>query len=119
MRRLALAALLAPALALAHHGHIEYAEEITVLEGFVSKPMRPFPHWEMSIRVDGEDWVIDLGNSYEMRNAGLREDGSDFTVGQPITVEGHRAADEDWRRILPEVIEANGERYEFDIDIYD
>jgi hypothetical protein len=70
----------------------------------------------MSMRVDGEDWVIDLGNSYEMEVAGLREDGSDFSVGQDIVVRGHRAMDRDWLRISPLVIETKGERYEFDID---
>ncbi|MEL6267697.1 MAG: DUF6152 family protein [Pseudomonadota bacterium] len=109
----ALAATLA-APARAHHSVILYdMEAMITLEGFVSKELDGFPHWEVEMRVEGQDWQVDLQDGFAMREAGMDPDGAVFTLGRKLTVEGHPARDRDYRRVLPKRLTIDGRTYEF------
>jgi hypothetical protein len=112
VRRLALALTLAAGAgaALAHHGIVSYDTSRTVtVTGFVAKPMDGFPHYEITVRSEGRDWTVDMGNGHVLERAGFRRDGSEFTTGRRITVEGYRVTDPDWYHLAPRVITLEGE----------
>ncbi|MEM8755698.1 MAG: DUF6152 family protein, partial [Pseudomonadota bacterium] len=77
--------------AVAHHGYMRWdTENPLAIEGWISKEMTGFPHWEIEVRVDGEDWEVDVGDQLQLKKAGLRPDGSDFALRREIRVEGYR-----------------------------
>ncbi len=116
--RLIAASPLAIALpARAHHGYMRWDEDNPIaIEGWVSKEMDGFPHWEIHVRVDGVDWEVDLGDQWQLRKAGLREDGGNFSVGRKIVVEGIRPIDRKILRMLPRRIVLDGEE-EYTMDV--
>ena len=108
----ALIALVAPALALAHHGLMLWEEEPTTIEGFVSEEMDGFPHWEISVRTpDGNDWEVDVGSDFEMEKAGLH--ARDLPVGTTVRVEGQRPKGSDSLLLRPLRIFIGDRVYEF------
>lgn len=122
MRRLALALVAALAFAVAparaHHGVIIYDKTTLVtIEGFVSKVMDGFPHWEINVRADGVEWTLDLDSDVTLKKAGLRPDGGDFTIGRRIRVEGYRVQDPEWYHMAPVRIHLDGKVYEIEVDI--
>ena len=111
----ALAVFAAPALA--HHGLMIWDKENPVtLTGLVSEEMDGFPHWEVTIRVEGRDWVIDLGSDFDLERAGLDPSGKQFTIGANITVEGYRPKDSDARLVRPKKIVLDGKTFEYTTD---
>ncbi|MFV0474252.1 MAG: DUF6152 family protein [Pikeienuella sp.] len=105
---LAGAALLAGAVS-AHHGYMAWdTENPIVLEGWISKEMDGFPHWEFWMRVDGEDWAVDIGDQYTLERAGFKSDGSEFKMRLNVRVEGVRPVDRSTLRILPSRITLEG-----------
>ncbi len=118
MRRrfLLLAAALAAAVAVpaaAHHGLTLWDEDTpTAVDGFISHELTGFPHWEIKIRdANGDDWRIDLGSSFEMEKAGLREDGSDLPIGTEVHVDGHRPRNSDKLLIRPDRVVTKHKTY--------
>ena len=116
-RRTALFAALAAGLstaARAHHGLMIWDKEtLVMLTGIVTEPMDGFPHWEIEVRVDGVDWVIDLGSDFDMERAGLHTDGREFSIGAEVIVEGYRPKGSDARLIRPRRVTVGGTTYEF------
>lgn len=107
---LALAALPA-APAFAHHGYMRWDRDNPVdMEGWISKELDGFPHWEIWIRVDGEDWEVDVGDQFILKKAGFSEDGKEFALRRQIRVEGWRPVDRTVRRLLPFRITLDGDR---------
>ena len=80
-----------------------------VIEGWISKEMDGFPHWEIHVRVDGVDWEIDVGDKWQLEKAGLRGDGGNFSIGREILIEGIRPVDRKILRLLPRRIVLDGE----------
>jgi hypothetical protein len=109
----ALALLAAPGVATAHHGLMIWAEEVTVIEGFVSAEMDGFPHWEISVRTrDGRDWAIDVGSDFEMGRAGMKPE--DLPIGTEVEVEGNLPNNDPGSTLLrPLRIIAGDKVYEF------
>jgi hypothetical protein len=110
---LTLALLAAPVVAMAHHGLMLWAEEVTSIEGFVSAEMDGFPHWEISVRTaDGRDWEVDVGSDFEMGRAGMKPE--DLPIGTEVRVEGNLPQDEpDATLLRPLRIIAGDRVYEF------
>lgn len=107
-------ALAAGGQAIAHHGLMLWdKDKVVTVSGLVSKPMDGYPHWEIEIRVDGQDWVIDLGSDFDMERAGLNPDGSDLPVGTDVTVEGYRPRDSDARLLRPRKITVGKKTFVF------
>lgn len=110
-RRAFLAALatLPAAAAHAHHGVMRWDKsEIYVIEGWISNPMDGFPHWEISVRVGDVDWEVDVGGERQLRKAGFKPDGSEFSHRKDIKVEGYRPWKKDRLLILPVRITLDG-----------
>lgn len=112
------AAPLVPARALAHHGWMKWDEDNPfAIEGWISKEMNGYPHWEIDVRVDGVDWEVDVGDQFALKKAGLKDDGSDFYLRREIRVEGLRPVDEDILRVLPRRIVLDGDKsYDLFVD---
>lgn len=104
------AAALIAGRAAAHHGYMawDYDNPIT-LEGWISNPMDGFPHWEFWMRVDGEDWSVDIGDQFTLQKAGFQKDGKEFTRNRQVRVEGYRPVDQKVLRILPTSIQLDDE----------
>ncbi len=101
----------------AHHGLMIWDRENPIkLEGLISEEMDGFPHWEVEIRVDGQDWVIDLGSDFDLERAGLNPDGREFTIGAKIAVEGYRPKNSNTRLIRPKKITLGTKTFEFTTD---
>lgn len=104
--------------AAAHHGVIYYdTSKIVTIEGFVSEVMEGFPHWEINVRSEGIEWTLDLDSDIVLKRAGLKPDGSDFTIGRKIKVEGYQVKDPDWYHMAPVRIHLDGKVYPIDVDI--
>ncbi len=110
----AVAATLAAPIAHAHHGPMPWnKEEVIILDGFVTEEMDGFPHWEINIRADGVDWVVDVGDDFTLERAGLKPDGSDFTVGRKVIIHGYRPLmHPDLKRLQPIMIIIDGVEYD-------
>lgn len=104
--------LLAPVMALAHHGLMIWDEEVTTIEGFVSEEMDGFPHWEISVRTpEGHDWEVDVGSDFEMDRAGMKAE--DLPVGTKVRVEGYRPKGSEGLLLRPQRIIVGDKVYEF------
>lgn len=107
----ATSATLLPIASHAHHGYMRWDEDNPiVIEGWVSKEMDGFPHWEIEVRVDGVDWEVDLGDQFQLKKAGLRPDGREFKIGRDIRVAGLRPMDRSILRVLPNLITLDGDK---------
>ena len=103
--------------AAAHHGLMVWDEDnLVVIEGVISEEMDGFPHWEIEVRSDGEDWIIDMGSDFDMERAGLDPTGGDFPVGTSIRVEGYRPLNSDALLVKPRKITIGDKVFEFTTD---
>ena len=58
--------------AAAHHGYMRWdRENPIVIEGWISKELDGFPHWEIWVRVESQDWEVDVGDQFQLERAGL------------------------------------------------
>lgn len=113
----AIALLAVPAFA--HHGLMIWDKEnLVIVEGVVTEEMDGYPHWEITVRAEGEDWLVDIGSDFELERAGFSADGREFTPGAKIRVEGYRPKDSDTRLMRPQRMILNGKTYEFVTDGY-
>ena len=103
--------------AAAHHGYMRWDKENPVaIEGWISKEMDGFPHWEIWVRVESQDWEVDVGDQFQLERAGLSPDGREFQYLRKIRVEGYRPQDEKIFRILPiRIILDEDEVYEINV----
>jgi hypothetical protein len=97
----------------AHHSPMLYDEsKLIVLEGFVSNEMTGYPHWEIRVRANGEDWKVETGYKYILERAGLSGEGREFTIGRKITVMGYLPVNPDVRRLHTTRIILDGKSYD-------
>ncbi len=91
MRRLiafAAAAVLLPAVALAHHGWSSYdPNTVLTLEGPIKAVKYQNPHGEIELAHDGKDWLIVLAPPSRMAGRGLPKEM--LEVGKRVTVVGY------------------------------
>jgi Family of unknown function (DUF6152) len=87
------AALLLPAVALAHHGWSWTTGENIELTGTITEARLGNPHGELTMDVDGTLWTVEVGQPWRNSRAGL-EDG-DLAEGVVLTVSGEPSADPD------------------------
>ncbi len=112
-------AAFAAAPARAHHGYMVWDTENPVaLEGWISKELDGFPHWEIWMRVEGEDWEVDVGDQFTLKKAGLSEDGKEFKMRRELRIDGLRPVDRSVLRILPRRITFldSGESFEIEVN---
>ena len=104
------AALLLPAVALAHHGWSWTTGENIELTGTITEARLGNPHGELSLDVDGTLWTVEVGQPWRNSRAGL-EDG-DLAEGVVLTVSGEPSADPAEQLLKVERLWIGGALYE-------
>lgn len=104
-----LAAFLAASAVQAHHGWAWATDEEFEITGVIQSVRLGNPHGEVTIRVDGEDWVVEVGQPWRNDRVGLSKDM--LSEGREITVHGHRSAKEGERLVKAERVVIDGTDY--------
>lgn len=104
-----LTAFLAVSTAHAHHGWAWATDEEFEITGVIQSVRLGNPHGEVTIRVDGEDWVIEVGQPWRNDRVGLTREM--LSEGREITVHGHRSAREGERLVKAERVVIDGQDY--------
>ena len=104
-----LAGLLLAQAAPAHHGWGWASDQEFELSGTITAVRLGNPHGELTVDVDGQSWVVEVGQPWRNRRAGL--DDELLRVGTRITVHGHRATDPARRLIKAERLVIDGKDY--------
>jgi len=86
---LAVCALLAQR-AQAHHGWGWATDEEFEITGKITGVRLGNPHGEVTLDVNGEKWLIEVGQPWRNERAGLTKEL--LSVGRLVTVHGHRSA---------------------------
>ncbi len=103
------AAFLAASTAQAHHGWAWATDEEFEITGVIQSVRLGNPHGEVTIRADGEDWVVEVGQPWRNDRVGLSRDM--LSEGREITVHGHRSAREGERLVKAERVVIDGQDY--------
>lgn len=102
-------ALILPNLAGAHHGWAWATNEEFEITGRITEVQLGNPHGEVTIEVDGELWVVEVGQPWRNEQAGLTEEL--LSEGREITAHGHRSARPDERLVKAERVVIDGKSY--------
>lgn len=105
-----LAAFLAASTAQAHHGWAWATGEEFEITGTIQSVRLGNPHGEVTIDVDGEAWVVEVGQPWRNDRVGLNKEI--LSQDREITVHGHRSAKEGERLVKAERIVIDGESYD-------
>lgn len=105
----AIVAFLTASAAQAHHGWAWATDEEFEITGTIQSIRLGNPHGEVTIRVDGEDWVVEVGQPWRNDRVGLTKEM--LSEGREITVHGHRSAREGERLVKAERVVIDGEDY--------
>lgn len=112
--RLALLALVAGVFlaqaAWAHHGWGWATDEQFELTGEVTGVRLGNPHGEVTLDVNGERWVIEVGQPWRNERAGLT--AKLLSKGKVITAHGHRSAKKGERLMKAERVVIDGKSYD-------
>lgn len=100
---------LSPAIATAHHGWGWATDQEFEITGTVVSIRLGNPHGEVTLDVDGEQWVIEVGQPWRNQRAGLTE--ALLSEGRELTVHGHRSAREGERLVKAERIVIEGKEF--------
>ncbi len=77
--------------AFAHHGWT-WAEDVNAeLTGTVAAAKLGNPHGELTLTVDGANWIVEVGQPWRNERAGLTDDM--LAKGVKLTVSGHKHVD--------------------------
>ncbi|KPQ00066.1 DUF6152 family protein [Marinobacter sp. HL-58] len=110
LRFAVLAAFLAAPAVQAHHGWAWATDEEFEITGTIQSVRLGNPHGEVTIDVDGEDWVVEVGQPWRNDRAGLSKEM--LSEGREITVHGHRSAKEGERLVKAERIVIDGKNHD-------
>lgn len=101
-----LLAVLVPTLAAAHHGW-RWTEGVNKeLTGTITAVRLGNPHGEVTLSVDGTDWVVEVGQPWRNDRAGLTPER--LSEGTVMTVIGEASADPDEKLIKAETVIIDG-----------
>lgn len=106
----AFAVALFPGLARAHHGWGWATDEEFELTGKIKAVQLGNPHGELTLDVNGEDWIVEIGQPWRNERAGLTE--SLLAAGTTVTAHGHRSAEMSERLMKAERIVIAGKDYQ-------
>ena len=105
-----LVAILAASTAQAHHGWAWATDEEFEITGTIQSMRLGNPHGEVTIDVDGEAWVVEVGQPWRNDRVGLSKEI--LSVGREMTVHGHRSAKDGERLVKAERIVIDGTNYD-------
>ncbi|MBI4293839.1 MAG: hypothetical protein HY661_20380 [Betaproteobacteria bacterium] len=111
--QLALVALIAgiflTAAAWAHHGWGWASDQQVELTGEITAVRLGNPHGEVTIAVNGENWMVEVGQPWRNQRAGLTPQL--LSKGQVITAHGHRSAKKGQRLMKAERLVIDGKSF--------
>ena len=93
----------------AHHGWAWATDEEFTLTGTIVGARLGNPHGEVTLDVKGVKWVVEVGQPWRNKRAGLADEL--LGVGRLITVHGHRSAREGERLMKAERVVIDGKSY--------
>ncbi|KON81230.1 DUF6152 family protein [Azoarcus sp. PA01] len=105
-----LAALVVAGPALAHHGWNWAEPDNSALTGVVKSVRLGNPHGRVTLYVDGEQWVAEVGQPWRNARAGLRDEM--LVEGVQVTISGHRSARPGEKLIKAERVIIGGTTYD-------
>ena len=103
------AAAIAPQDILAHHGWGWATDEEFEITGKIIGLRLGNPHGEVTLELENESWVVEVGQPWRNERAELTEEV--LRVGQIMTVHGHRSARKGERLVKAERIVIEGKAY--------
>lgn len=93
----------------AHHGWGWATDEEFELTGQITGVRLGNPHGELNLDVQGDDWMVEIGQPWRNEQAGLTE--AHLAVGTTVTVHGHRSADASERLMKAERLVIAGREF--------
>lgn len=93
----------------AHHGWGWATDEEFEITGTIAKVRLGNPHGEVTLEVNGEQWLIEVGQPWRNQRAGLSTEL--LSVGRLITVHGHRSANKSEPLVKAERVIIDGKSY--------
>ena len=96
--------------ALAHHGWRWTADGNFELTGTITKAELGNPHGILTVDVNGEAWIVEVGQPWRNHKAGLMDEM--LVPGVELTASGHRAVDSDDKRMKAERVTIDGRLYD-------
>ncbi|WP_445398452.1 DUF6152 family protein [Zobellella sp. An-6] len=93
----------------AHHGWGWATDEQFEITGTIIEVRLGNPHGEVTLDVNGERWVVEVGQPWRNKQAGLAAEL--LGLGQVITAHGHRSAKAGERLMKAERVVIDGESY--------
>lgn len=104
-----LAAFFAVSSVQAHHGWGWATDEEFEITGAIESVRLGNPHGEVTINVDGEAWIVEVGQPWRNDRVGLSQEM--LSQGREITVHGHRSAREGERLVKAERVVIDGQDF--------
>jgi hypothetical protein len=96
--------------AAAHHGWRWTEDGNFELTGTVVEVRLGNPHGLVTVDVNGERWVVEVGQPWRNDRAGLEE--AELAPGTELTASGHRSADPQQKLLKAERVTVGGETHD-------
>lgn len=93
----------------AHHGWRWATDEEFEITGTITAANLGNPHGELTLNVNGESWIAEVGQPWRNERAGLTEEL--LQKGRIVTVHGHRSAKQGERLVKAERVVIDGKDY--------
>lgn len=94
----------------AHHGWGWATDQEFEITGKIIDVRLGNPHGEVTLSVDSQTWVVEVGQPWRNERAGLTDEL--LRKGRTITVHGHRSAKEGERLVKAERVVIDGRDYD-------
>ena len=94
----------------AHHGWGWATDEEFEITGKITAVRLGNPHGEVTLEVENESWVIEVGQPWRNDRAELTEEL--LQIGQTMTVHGHRSSKQGERLVKAERLVIDGRDYD-------
>ena len=96
--------------AAAHHGWV-WAEDVkSELTGTIVAARLGNPHGELTLAVDGANWIVEVGQPWRNERAGLKD--AMLVKGVKLTVSGHKHSDPKKKVFKAERLVIDGKTYD-------
>ena len=103
------ALLLMPMSVWAHHGWGWATDEEFEITGVITEVRLGYPHGEVTITSEDQMWLVEVGQPYRHKNAGL--DDESLVPGVVVTIHGHRSLAPDELVVKAERVIIDGVNY--------
>lgn len=93
----------------AHHGWSWAEGENAEITGTIEKVQLGNPHGEVTLKVNGENWTVEVGQPWRNERAGLTPEL--LKTGVTMTAQGHKSKDASEKLFKAERIVIDGKSY--------